>query len=56
MARINWNSVERQEQEIENDENLTPREKSKLIAELHRDAREDFQEQQRDEFRDEFGY
>jgi len=56
MPRINWNAIEREEQAIENDESLSPREKSKLIAEMHRDAQEEFQEQQRGEFRDEFGW
>ena len=56
MPRINWNAVDREEEEIENDPTMTPQEKARAIAELQRDLREEYQEQQREEMRDEFGW
>lgn len=56
MPRINWNAIDKEEDAIVNDESLTPAEKQKEISRLHREAREEYQEQQRDEMSDEFGY
>lgn len=56
MPRINWNAIDREEEEILNDESLTSAEKNRRINELHRDVREEYQEQQWQEQRDEFGY
>jgi len=58
MARINWNTIEREENAIQkslDNGDITLAEYHKQINELAREAREDFQEQQRDEYRDECG-
>ncbi len=55
MARINWTAIEREEQEIEDDPMLTAAEKARQIAALHREARDEYEEQQRRERADEFG-
>jgi hypothetical protein len=55
MPRINWRSIEREEQAIDQDATLTPAEKNRRIEELHRDLREEYLEQQREEMREEFG-
>lgn len=59
MPRINWNAVEREEAAIEKayaDGEITIQEYHKQINALHRDVREEYEEQQRDEMRDEFGW
>lgn len=56
MPRVNWNAIDEEEELIENDPFMTPQEKARAIYELHRDVREEYQEQQRNEMRDEFGY
>ncbi len=56
MPRINWNAIEREEEDIENDDTMTSEEKSRAINDLYRDAREEYEEQQREEMRDDFGW
>lgn len=56
MARVNWNQIEREEREIENDDSLTDMQKQRAIRDLHREARDEYEEQQRDERNEEFGW
>lgn len=58
MARINWNAIDREEEALQRDYDegrITLQEYHKAINQLHREAREEFAEQQREEYRDEFG-
>ena len=58
MPHINWNAIDREEERIQRDYDeghITLAEYHRAINDLHREAREEFQEQQREEFRDEFG-
>lgn len=56
MAYINEKALEREEQAIYDDDTVSVADKNKLINQLHRDARADFEEQQREEYRDQFGW
>jgi len=58
MARINWNAIDHEEEAIQRDYDegrITIAEYREEMKQLHREAREEFQEQQRDDYRDEFG-
>ncbi len=59
MPRINCYAIYRDEERLLRDYNegrMTLPEYNRAVNDLHREAREEFQEQQRDEYRDEFGW
>ncbi len=59
MPRINCYAIYREEERLLRDYNegrMTLPEYNRAVNDLHREAREEFQEQQRDEYRDEFGW
>jgi hypothetical protein len=56
MPRINWKALEREEEAIEANDTLTVEEKNRAINQLYREAREQYEEELREEMRDEFGW
>jgi hypothetical protein len=55
MPRVNWKSVDAEENDIANDDTLTPSEKIRRINELHRELRDEYRDQQEQERRRDFG-
>lgn len=58
MPRVNWNSIDREEEAIERDLSegiISQAEYHKQMNDLHRDVRDEYAEQQERERRDEFG-
>jgi hypothetical protein len=58
MPRVNWNSIEREEERLEkelSEGTISQAEYHRQMNDLHREVRDEYAEQQERERRDEFG-